>query len=1118
MMIRWQRGKLSSLSLIFGLVVALTLVANAFPGNYHEGWQPRLSSIKHSDKQQRLIGFEGTTALAEHRAQRRPKAWLLQPEVFDGLSTGGRRAALKLNGFLQNERGVRATGALSRFAPQATPGDNIRVNDPSLDEFGDTNSETSIAVNGQNIVVSFNDAAFFDVAGYSFSTDGGNTFTHKRLPTPDKGLGDSLGDGVVAFGPNGEVYYSTIADDRNFTVFIGVAKSTDNGVTFAPVVDASTSANNDNDFQDKGWLAVDRSAASPFKGSVYEAWTDFTQSNGSFINCSRSTNGGDSFKNPISISPQDRTQIVQGPMPAVAPNGDLYVAYSDGHFNTSGGISIVKSTDGGRTFSAPKSAAALFLIGAATGGNSVRTNSFPYVVVDKSGTVHIVYNAVSAAVGADRSDIFYTRSTDGGETFGAPLKLNDDGTATTQIFPSIAAAADGTLGVKWWDRRNDPLSDSLTDVYMTISHDGGASFGKNFRITNENWVFGPSELGSYHGDYDGIAADGTNFFLSWSDERSGDPDAYFAQVPLNRDPNAPDFNISSRKLFDTVIAGNSTDFDFGTAGAGVSGSLMLSVSPAIPGLTYTLASTSVNVGDTAHLTILTTNTATPGTYLVTVAAAGQGLTRKTSVRIDVLDSHRTVNAPRSITKTPGFTNMRSGFKEDASGTIHMVFDDDTNNVRGSDVYYSKSTDGGSTYSTPARVSPTAPLGFDSTLALDSSGGIYAAWTGTRPGQSGLAVFLSRSTDQGNTFSAPVAVSSSSQNADLANIGVDKNGNVMATYLEVSTNNLRLFAARSSNGGASFSSPVQISQPGEILSGIGGPLAFDSTGAAYVVYSDLAAAVPTINLAIATDGQRFSTPKVVSDPSIAAFAASVAVDRADNLYVTFYNRQLTFPFFSREVMLIRSSDKGISFRPQINASNNFGESTIPFLILGKKDEVNLVWQDTEDDDQGDAFLARSTDGGIVFSEPVNLSANSGVSSFATGTADTDGNIVVAWTDDSTANTEVLSLGLTGLPAPTPDFALVFNPTEVIVRRGSSATVGVFISRPGGFAGNVTVTAPDVTALKIKLKGGDTQSTTGEFVVFRLKVKGGAPTGAHDLIFSARDDAGHVRNATVTLFIL
>jgi hypothetical protein len=342
--------------------------------------------------------------------------------------------------------------------------------------------------------------------------------------------------------------------------------------------------------------------------------------------------------------------------------------------------------------------------------------------------------------------------------------------------------------------------------------------------------------------------------------------------------------------------------------------------------------------------------------------------------------------------------------------------------------------------------------------------------------------------------------------------------VLATYLEISTASLRLFAARSTNGGASFSSPIQISQPSEALSGIGGPVAFDSAGGAYVVYSNLAVAAPTISLAIASDGQRFSTPTVISDPGTAAFAANLAIDRRDNLYVTFYNRQTTFPFFSRDVMLIRSTDKGSSFRRQINASSNFGESTIPFLILGKNDEVNLVWQDTEDDDHGDAFLARSTDGGVLFTEPMNLSANAGVSSFATGAADVNGNIVVAWTDDSTANTELLSLGLTGLPVPTADFALVFSPTEVFIPRGSSANLVVFISRPGGFSGNVTVTAPDVSALKIKLKGGDTQSTSGEFVSFKLKVKGGAPTGRHDLTFSARDDSGHVKDATVSLLIL
>src|ERR1041384_189368 len=1117
---RSQDPKALKSILILGLAILLTLNVGAFTARRQRGGDLRLSSIKNGGTERRRFSIESQVALAEQPAKRAAdKAWLLQPEVFDHLSAGGKRAALSLNGLTRNRPASKSPSPRSSFVMQASPGDNIRVNDPSMDESGSTNSETSIAVNGQNIIVSFNDAAFFDIAGYSFSTDGGNTFKHQRIPTPDKGFGDSYGDGVVAFGPSGELYYSTIADDRNFTIFVGVAKSTDNGATFSEAADASTTANKETDFQDKPWVGVDRSPTSPFKGNVYSTWTDFTQSNGSFINCSRSTNGGDSFKKPVAISAKDGSNIVQGSMSAVSPNGDLYVAYSDRHTNTAGGISIVKSTDGGATFGDPKSVAKFIEIRTVSGGGNVRTNSNPWIVVDKNGSVHIAYDATPAP-GSDRSDIFYTRSTDGGASFSFPKRINDDNTSTTQIFPSIAAAADGTLGIKWWDRRNDPANDGLTDVYMTISRDGGASFEKNFRITNQNWVTGPVEgglAGGYHGDYDGIAADGNNFFLSWSDERNGDPDAYFAEVPVARDPNTPDFNISSLKAFDSVIQGQQVDFDFTSSTAGVSGALTLTASPAISGLSYTFANASIDPGDPARLTVSATPDTAPGTYLITVAAAGQGLTRKTGFRVEVLDSHRTFGAPRNITKTPGFSFMRNGLKEDAAGTLHIAFDDDTSNVTESDVYYSKSTDGGITYSPRKKLSSGMALGFNSTLALDSVGNVYVAWTGLSESQAGTAILLSRSTDGGNTFLSPVPITNSSQKADLANIAVDKNGNVLATYLEVSTSSPKLFAARSTTGGASFSTPVQVSRSNEILSGRGGPIAFDSTGAAYVVYSNLAVSLPTINLAIASDGQHFSASKVVSDPSIAAFASNVAVDRTDNLYVTFYNRAFTAPFFSREVMLTKSSDHGNSFRPQIDASNTFGDSTIPFVILGKNGEVNLVWQDTEDDDGGDPFLSRSTDGGIVFSDPINLSANLGAAQFATGASDINGNIVTAWVDDSVANPDIFSVALGGLPAPAPDFALVFNPTEILVSRASTVTIGVFISRPGGFAGNVTVTVPDLSTLKIKLKGEDTKSTTGEFVSFKLKVKAGGPTGLHDITFSARDDAGRVRNATLSLFI-
>lgn len=558
-----------------------------------------------------------------------------------------------------------------------TAGENVRVNDPSADAGGHTQSETSITVRGSNIVVSFNDANA-DGSGYAFSTDGGNSFTHRRIPTPPGGF--NLGDGVVAHGPNGELYYATLAFTSSRQSIIGVAKSLDNGATFSTPADASTTAGNASDFQDKEWVIVDKGSSSPFRGNVYVSWTDFTASNGNFINFSRSIDGGITFSAPINLSSRDGSQAVQGSVPAVAPNGDLYVAYFDVHSGLPK-IAVVKSTDGGQTFGLPVTASLLIPVGTMTGGGGVRANSFASLAIDNAGQVHAVFTAVTADKPADRGDIYYVRSSDGGASFSAAVQLNDDDTRTTQFFPSIAAAADGSLGVKWWDRRNDTVNDSLTDVYMTISRNGGTSFAKNFRITDHNWVFGPIEPGfapGYHGDYDGIAADGNNFFVSWSDERNADPDAYFTEVPVSRNADAPDFNISARKVYDSVVAGNSVSFEFATSGnSGFAGSLSVSAAPAISGLVYSFSPSSVTSGQTTNLTITAAASTQPGTSLITVLANGGGITRKTNFRLTTLSASFPGQPPQNITKTPGFTDSRGALQIDLSGTIHHVFEDDT---------------------------------------------------------------------------------------------------------------------------------------------------------------------------------------------------------------------------------------------------------------------------------------------------------------------------------------------------------------------------------------------------------------------------------------------------------
>lgn len=1161
------------------------------------------------------------------------KKGLLAPDVFNRLSAGGKRAALFANGRLsasvlpQSREGregegiehidpiygemdpfrykthteistVRRIGSESEkekdrprkrlpvrriTAAALASSNNFRVNDPAVDEFGHTQSETSAAVNGSNLVISFNDASE-NGSGYAFSTNGGASFTHRRIPAPPDGV--TLGDGVVAFGPDGELYYATLAFvDLTRTrgagkSIIGVAKSTDNGATFSTPADASTSLANDDDFQDKEWLAVDRGAGSRFRGNVYVSWTDFSSSS-LFIAFSRSTNGGRSFKSPINLSVSG---AVQGSMPVVAPNGDVYVAY---FFITGGetGIAIVKSTDGGASFDAPKKIAFFQELTQVTGISNVRANSFPAITVDKNNFVHVVYSAPPKFLGPDRSDVFYIRSTDGGASFSAPLKLNDDPTNTTQLLPAIAAADDGALGVKWWDRRNDPINDDLTDVYMTISSDGGASFKKNFRLTDHNWAFGPSEFGSYHGDYDGLAAEGDKFFACWSDERASDPDVYFTTVPTNIDALAEDFNISANSLYESIVAGSSITLDFSTnATNGFSGPLTLSASPEIEGVTYSFADT-VAAGQKAALTITTTGNARPGVYLITVSAENGEKSRRTNMWLSVFDpAYPAAAAPSNISRLPGYTFLQEPPQIDSDGTIHLAFYDDTDEgSQGFGVYYAQSTDGGRTYSKPVKVSPNGAISSLPVLKIDPSGAVYVFWRYEKRELQGNAlvtvrrsVFFSkstdggktfsaavdvltdfrtrvlatfarfeilpdsslvvfyleqgasgrpelraiRSTDGGSTFSSPTTVSTPAQNPLFPRSAISKDGDIVVIYADrPAFSESRLFATRSTNGGRSFSTPAQIGDSSDFL--FDPPVvAFDSIGVVYVAYNAWTATLispnaleisdPKSRLTVAADGQNFSAPKTLAQTSFSS--PHLIVDKNDVAYVAFSAFSTTS--LDLEILLVRSCDNGKSFGAPINVSHTSGFSLTPFTAIDSRGRVSVAWADSADLNQ-DIFFARSTDGGITFGPPLNVSNNVGVSTLRFMGVNKSDELFFAWNDDSPANLEVITALLSPMdePAAAPDFALAAGEPQSI-RRGKKGRLIINISRVGGFTDAVTVSLAEALPSGVKLQSAQQQSTICSSAGFDVKVKKSVAQGLYNIAFTGRDEMGRVRNATMT----
>jgi hypothetical protein len=458
----------------------------------------------------------------------------------------------------------------------STPPTNVLVNNPAEDTTGrDTQSETAIVLGANsNVVVAYNDDGGappshpWQEGGFSLSTNGGTSFTDEGTfppaPSPYVGAFDpvlarsTLTGTIFLSGGCGSL--AILKDAARVNVF----RSTDNGATFNTSVSGTPGFVDGVDRADKPWMAVDNYPG-PGYGNVYLVWTDFTFKNDGSLSeegifFTRSTDDGVTWGPsggvPVAVKPGSNAS--QEAWVTVGPDHTVYLFWWDGN-NPSENIVMSKSTDQGQTFSSPVTVARLNtktslgdlgLTYSNTNSSSFHTSVVPEAAVNPvTGDIYVVYADEPKNSIKDKADIYLTMSSDGGTTWSAPLRVNDDVTTTDQWNPAIALTPDGThLFITWYDRRNDPTNDSLIDRYGVIGTVSGhtVSFAPNFRITDVSSppAFGqdPFWVGAnpgYMGDYDMATADNSYFYTTWGDNRLGDaffanqPDVRFAKIPVD---------------------------------------------------------------------------------------------------------------------------------------------------------------------------------------------------------------------------------------------------------------------------------------------------------------------------------------------------------------------------------------------------------------------------------------------------------------------------------------------------------------------------------------------------------------------------------------------------------
>ncbi len=286
-------------------------------------------------------------------------------------------------------------------------------------------------------------------------------------------------------------------------------------------------------FPDRDMIVVDSTPTSPYFNSVYIGYDDNGDDNAAYVLFSR--DGTTKWKRSPKINDLSSTIGVNV---SVAPDGTVYASWLDFLGQR---LMIDRSTDGGRTWGTDRvvhtmnlETQGFFILIPPTPHRGIVP--FPMSKAAPAGAPNAgrLYEAFedTASPSSTDTNVYLTSSDDGGATWSTPTLINDDGGTAYQFFPTLAVAG-GTIGVSFYDTRND-VTDHKTDQYFAVSTDGGATFGPNRKATTaQSDESGDGTDRLDYGDYEGLDAGPTGVFAEvWTDSRAGNlgEDMYFRKI------------------------------------------------------------------------------------------------------------------------------------------------------------------------------------------------------------------------------------------------------------------------------------------------------------------------------------------------------------------------------------------------------------------------------------------------------------------------------------------------------------------------------------------------------------------------------------------------------------
>jgi len=425
---------------------------------------------------------------------------------------------------------------ISQFGPYTSYQVNVDLNGNNV--VGDAANEPSICVNptnGNKMSIGWRQfdhvSSNFRQAGFAHTTDGGRTWISPGILERNVFRSDP----VLNSDNSGHFFYLSLL--QNF--FDDLWRSLNGGHSWTNIAPA--------DGGDKQWFTIDNTNSSGH-GFQYQYWsTDGNNFNGRQF--SRSINGGFTWMDPINIpnSPAWGTLDVNS-------TGNLFIG---GVNLTTNRIWCVRSTNAknGGVIPIFDQSTAVNLGGNIVSGEPINPEGLVgqvFLAVDRSGTSTNNHTYMLASVQptgfTTGSDVMFVRSTDGGQTFSAPRRINDDPVnhAKWHWFGTLSVAPNGRIDVVWFDTRN-AANNTNSQLFYSYSTDGGHSWSANAAISDSFNPFVGYPNQAKLGDYITCVSDNASANVAYAATFNGEQNIYYVRIP----PIVPltDFNSDARPDF-----------------------------------------------------------------------------------------------------------------------------------------------------------------------------------------------------------------------------------------------------------------------------------------------------------------------------------------------------------------------------------------------------------------------------------------------------------------------------------------------------------------------------------------------------------------------------------------